>query len=90
MNNAQHTPGPWGYRASNANASHEIYGAHKEHIASTGIWSIEQREEQRANACLIAASPKLLVNCKQLCELLESIGHDCTPARTAIKEAEGY
>lgn len=29
----------------------------------------------------------LLENLRQLCELLESIGHDCTPAREAIVKA---
>lgn len=35
------------------------------------------------------AAPDLLDNLKQLCEILESIGHDCTPSREAIDKAEG-
>jgi hypothetical protein len=39
------------------------------------------------HTALIAAAPELLENLRQLCELLESIGHDCTPSREAIAKA---
>jgi hypothetical protein len=44
---------------------------------------------ETANGRLIAAAPDLLENLRQLCDLLESIGHDCTPAREAITKATG-
>lgn len=39
------------------------------------------------HARLIAAAPELLENLRQLCEILESIGHDVTPSRNAIAKA---
>lgn len=74
-----HTPGPW--------QQGDGYNAHTTtvHIKSTLI----AKAETEADARLIAAAPALLENLGQLCELLESIGHDCTPAREAIAKATG-
>jgi hypothetical protein len=34
------------------------------------------------------SNQELAENLRQLCELLESIGHDCTPSREALEKQE--
>ena len=77
----KHTPGPW-----------EITAGFVVGPASNVIAKILQQKSPSvtlANAHLIKAAPDLLENLRQLCELLESIGHDCTPSRAAIAKATG-
>ena len=69
----QHTPGPWKVEYASANASHEIRGPSREGIAYTGAWRTEHREEQLANARLIAAAPDLLHACHKALSTLPDL-----------------
>ncbi len=84
---SKHTPGPWRELVTRID---DANGYQICHLDLHG----KSEAERDANRRLIAAAPDLLENLRQLCELLESIGHDCTPAReviarAAIKKAEG-
>jgi hypothetical protein len=78
---ARHTPGPW--------TLHDIgYGIRIGDIAWIGFGSAYPKEEHRANARLIAASPCLLKACKlALDELYQGSAFDAT--RAAIAKATG-
>ena len=82
---AKHTPGPWHVTGDEHGTM--ITDNTGEQIA---LWPQQGGTvEQCANAALIAAAPDLLENLRQLADLLESIGHDCTPARKVIARATG-
>lgn len=78
--NTTHTPGPW---YLNIDTVHIRKGVSIQPVTH------HMDVQGMADARLIAAAPALLENLRQLCELLESIGHDCTPARESIAKATG-
>ena len=83
---SKHTPGPWkGYKDQG------VYVGDDQSLPvfETGCGCCTEQHLTQADANLIAAAPDLLQNLQQLCELMESIGHDCTPARTTIAKATG-
>jgi len=78
-----HTPGPWHWTTHPDGTM-----ITNDTGASIALWPPQGGTvEQCANTRLMAAAPDLLENLRQLCYLLESIGHDCTPAREAIARA---
>lgn len=80
------TPGPWTiHNETEIHPENDPNGYHV--IADIDPDTDCKGAERKANAQLIAAAPELLENLQQLCELLESIGHDVTPARQAIAKA---
>ncbi len=56
MNNSEYTPGPWHVAPMSPTWVGTKYS---EHIASTDTFDIEDEDEQKANARLIAASPTM-------------------------------
>ena len=55
--NTAHTPGPW--VVDYLRTCDEIVGPKNESIAQTGSWMDSEKEEQHANARLIAAAPTM-------------------------------
>ena len=53
------------------------------------VYTDREPGDQHRTAALFATAPDLLENLRQLADLLESIGHDCTPAREVIARATG-
>lgn len=89
-----HTPGPWNVGPMEGSQGLRIWQTDNDNNIKGIIGFAIQRKPSReldaeteANALLMAAAPELLENLRQLCELLESIGHDCTPSRQAIAKA---
>ena len=78
-----HTPGPWCFRYD-ADGDHEIFSASERLVALTWGAPDVQRDEDEANARLIASAPDLL-------EALKFYAHDDGgwKARAAISKAEG-
>lgn len=83
----QHTPGPWHADKIQDRSAYNIFQHGRTYSIATISAEGHPGRNVMADARLIAAAPALLENLRQLCELLESIGHDCTPAREAIKQA---
>jgi hypothetical protein len=76
MKKLQHTPGPWTYQYSPWHSDHageipafEIFGEEK--ICDTN--EDRPREEQEANACLIAAAPELLEALEQQTDAAQAV-----------------
>lgn len=89
---AKHTPGPWavnGSTISSAPTDAAPTGYALAHVLNPYAGATGAAARVDANAALIAAAPDLLENLRQLADLLESIGHDCTPAREVIARATG-
>ena len=90
---SKHTPGPW--FVDYMHNYDEIVGPKQEGIAQTGVWRTSEKEEQHANARLIAASPEILAALTTLLIGCESAGHDAgiswakEQARAAIAKATG-
>lgn len=76
MNNSEYTPGPWHVAPMSPTWVGTKYS---EHIASTDTFDIEDEDEQKANARLIAAAPDLLAIAMEARALLER-GPDTTEA----------
>ena len=89
MSAGQHTPGLWEVKRQINGEDFYIADGPNFDVCEIIVGHARSQETAEANARLIAAAPDLLENLKQLCELLESIGHDCTPARAAIAKATG-
>jgi hypothetical protein len=95
--NQKHTPGPWYVGTDFSDQGRHIYAeqmvcdddGEEWHPLIATTDDDERLVDWQANAQLIATAPELLENLRQLCELLESIGHDCTPSREAIAKATG-
>ncbi len=86
-----HTPGPWKVQrlieVGGDRYIRAVVDESGEHIAH--VCSLEPGlDESVANAHLLASAPKLLTMLEQLCELMESMGHDVTPSRDVIAEAK--
>lgn len=93
----QHTPGPWRMTLDDF-GDYTIQPQHEE-LAIAAVVNgsfknlVGEGEEQKANACLIAAAPDLLEALHQCLGSLKALGADigyaATTARTAIDKAEG-
>jgi len=97
MKAIQHTPGPWhiGKRAADV----AIYGHKGEEVAKI-LDFFNDDEENKANACLIAAAPELLAALKVLIDCAADLDQSGTPngmkncyalakSRAAIRKAKG-
>ena len=96
----KHTPGPWAIDESHINGS---INAGKRHVALASFYNCHDeevrvtRDQQKANAQLIAAAPDLLAALKQALEALEraddygvpGLGRIIDAADDAIRKAEG-
>ena len=92
---AEHTPGPW--RVPNSIPTDVVDSAHNRWIADCKV-SVNgpPKEEQEANARLIAASPDLLAACEWIVQPDHAIGSNAEfkekateIARAAIAKAKG-
>lgn len=72
-----HTPGPWKPTTTHGQDSKEPFmvwsdqiGAAVAHVYNRSEMASDNHATQRANACLIAASPALLTACRQALAIL--------------------
>ena len=100
MDEAKHTPGPWlthkeGF--SSIYIESRIGGGMLQEVASCGPTG-EGRDQQEANARLIAAAPELLEALKEVVEILDEVlgfgtepshGNIAAKARAVIAKATG-
>lgn len=90
MTEAQHTPGPWIYRAetNDAGVLHKVYGVDDNLTTPNTGWAVANAYNNEATARLIAAAPELLKVCEEIA------GGYCTTetmhkAQAVIAKAKG-
>lgn len=90
----QHSPGPWGWAQDSLYTPGHIITGDKRYIASICV-DDRPKNENIANARLIAAAPELLAAIKNLLDGYKALNHkgllahDVEMARAAIAKARG-
>lgn len=82
---SKHTAGPWNFTDK---VRYCIYGAEDRHVALVSCYQVKEgdKEENLANARLIAAAPELLDEYKQLLAYLKAASEACLKGQSYVAE----